>query len=209
MRPEELGYFLHPAQHPSDPGHPELEINIVDAPEHQHYDTRQATFTVAYFGGVSKLDIRHPWHSSHYHVCAGPILLLDFVDKPVEMFSFGGEMEVTEGSARTHCRLKSSAPIFWVTDEGMSATVLSEEFISMLARRHAAWAGNPNEYEARLAKADPLQIYIASLNAIRQMCEHIPHGCNEAIHHATINAIQALEAKGLWPLYVHGLDELL
>jgi hypothetical protein len=96
-----------------------------------------------------------------------------------------------------------------VTDEGMSATVLSEEFISMLARRHAAWAGNPNEYEARLAKADPLQIYIASLNAIRQMCEHIPHGCNEAIHHATINAIQALEAKGLWPLYVHGLDELL
>jgi hypothetical protein len=209
MRPEELGYYLHPSHHPDDPGHPELEINIVDAPEHLHYDTRQVTFTIAYFGGVSKLDIRHPWHSSHYHVCAGPIMLLDFVDKPVEMFSFGGEMIVTEGAMSTHCRLKSSAPILWVTDESTTATVLSEEFISLLARRHAAWAGQPAEYEARLSKADPLQLYIASLNQIRHMCEHMPRGCNEVLHHATLAAIHTLETDGKWPLYVHTLEEVL
>jgi hypothetical protein len=60
MRPEELGYYLHPSKQLGDPGHPELDINIVAEPEHRHYDTRQATFTIAYFGGVSKLDIRHP-----------------------------------------------------------------------------------------------------------------------------------------------------
>jgi len=61
-------------------------------------------------------------------------MLLDFVDKPVEMFSFGGEMEVSEGHDFTRCRLKSSAPILWLTDEEMSATVLGEECISLLAR---------------------------------------------------------------------------
>lgn len=209
MRPEELGYYLHPSHHPDDPGHPELEINIVDAPEHQHYDTRQATFTIAYFGGVSKLDVRHPWHSSNYHVCAGLILLLDFVDKPVEMFSFGGEMDVSEGPVSTHCRLRSSAPILWLTDEEMSPTLLSEEFLSLLARRHSAWAGQPLEYEARLAKADPLQLYIACLNEIRHMCEHMPHGCNEALQHATQGAIRALEDEGKWPAYVNPLTDVL
>lgn len=209
MKPEDLGYYLHPSQQFGDPGHPELEINLVDTPEHLHYDTRQATFTIAYFGGVSKLDIRHPWHTSHYRVCAGLILLLDFVDKPVEMFTFGGEMDVSEGPARTHCRLKSSAPILWLTDEEMSPTLLSEEFLSLLARRHAAWGGKPLEYEARLAKADPLQLYIACLHEIRRMCDHMPLGCNEALHHATLDAIHALEAQGKWPPYVHALDELL
>jgi hypothetical protein len=209
MRPEELGYYLHPAQRPGDPGHPELDINIVATPEHQHYDTRQATFTIAYFGGVSRLDIRHPWHTSHYRVCAGPILLLDFVDKPVEMFSFGGEMDVLEGNLSTRCKLKSPAPILWLTDEELSPTLLAEEFLSLMARRHAAWAGKPLEYEARLANTDPLQLYIACLHEIKTMCEHFPHGCDEALHHAALDAIHALEEEGKWPAYVHTLDEVL
>lgn len=209
MKPEELGYYLHPSQHIGDPGHPELEINIVTAPEHRHYDTRQATFTIAYFGGVSRLDIRHPWHTSHYRVCAGPILLLDFVDKPVEMFSFGGEMDVIEGNISTRCKLKSAAPILWLTDEELSPTLLAEEFLSLLARRHAAWGDRPLEYEARLAKADPLALYIACLHEIKQLCEHIPHGCNEALHHAALGAIHALEEEGKWPAYVHPLSEVL
>lgn len=209
MKPEELGYYLHPAQHPGDPGHPELVLNIVAAPEHQHYDTRQATFTIAYFGGVSKLDIRHPWHTSQYRVCAGPILLLDFVDKPVEMFSFGGEMHVTEGNISTRCQLKSTAPIVWLTDEELSSTLLAEEFLSLMARRHAAWADKPAEYEARLAKTDPLQLYIACLHEIKNMCEHFPHGCDEALHHAALDAINALRETNQWPAYVHPLNEVL
>ena len=33
MRPEELGYYLHPSKQLGDPGHPELDINIVAEPE--------------------------------------------------------------------------------------------------------------------------------------------------------------------------------
>lgn len=79
----------------------------------------------------------------------------------------------------------------------------------MLARRHAAWAGKPLEYESRLAKIDPLQLYIASLHEIKNLCEHMPHGCNDVLHHATLDAIHALELEHRWPAYVHTLSELL
>lgn len=209
MRFAELGYYLHPSDHPDDPGHPELEVNVVAVPEHQHYDARQVTFTIAHFGGVSRLDIRHPWHNARYRVCAGAISLLDFVDKPVVMFSFGGDLSVSEDDLCTRCKLKSSAPILWLTEEALVSRLLAEECLSLLARRHAAWLNKPLEYEARLARVDPLQLCIACLDETRRLCERFPCDCGKALHRAALDAIRALKETGQWPAYVHSLSEVL
>jgi hypothetical protein len=209
MNLHELGYYFHPMRRIGDPGYPQLDVNVVAAPTHHHYDTRQATFPVSAFGGVQRLDVRHPWHASRYHVCPGTIVLTDFVDKRVEAFSFGGDMQTVESADHTLCMLTSTAPIIHLVDDEFPATILGEEFEALLARRHAAHAGHEDDFDARLIKADPLRLYIACLIALQQMIERMPRGCNALLGDALSDARSALESAGQWPMFPPYLEDIL
>lgn len=209
MNVHELGYYFHPMRRIGDPGYPQLEVNVVAEPTHHHYDTRQVTFSVAAFGGVQHLDIRHPWHPSRYRVCPGTIVLTDFVDKRVEAFSFGGALETVEHPDRTTCLLKSPAPIIHLVDDEFPATILGEELESLMARRHAAHGGREDVFEARLVNVDPLRLYIACLIELQSMVDRMPRGCNSLLADALKDARMALEGDGLWPAFPPRLADVL
>lgn len=204
----ELGYYFHAPLHGGEPGYPQLDITLFAAPTHRHYDPRQVTLAIAHFGSLRLLDIHHPWHDASYHVCPGRIVLRDFVDKPVVAFSFGGEARLAVAATCTRCTITSRAPIIHLIEEEDPATLLAEEFESLLARRRGAWAGKPTEYEARLIQADALQLYIACLRELREAfaAGHRPH---DAIYHAVAEAIGALEATGRWIEHSRTLAQLL
>ncbi|MCL6509624.1 MAG: hypothetical protein K6U78_02945 [Anaerolineae bacterium] len=209
---EELGYYFHPALHAGDPGYPRLDVNIFAAPTYRHYDTRLLHLPIAYFGGVRQLDIRHPWHRASYRVCPGRITLRDFVDKPVVAFSFGGDATVEELPDRTHCSITSSAPILHLIEEEDPATLLGEEFESLLARRQGEWAGRQAEYESRLARADPAVLYFACLRALRRLLDEgaQTHDDGRAIiRRALHDAIHAAETGGQRVEYAPALEQLL
>ncbi|MCS7055357.1 MAG: hypothetical protein NZM18_04185 [Thermoflexales bacterium] len=212
MNNDELGYYLHPALRPGEPGYPRLDVNLFAAPTHRHYDTRELHLPVAYFGGVRQMDIHHPWHAASYRVCAGRITLRDFVGKPVIFFSFGGDAVVETWPDRTHCVITSEAPILHLVEEEDPATVLSEEFEALLARRRGAWAGRQDEYEARLTRAEPLTLYLACLNALRCMLDGSAHPADDgraALRHVLHDAIRAAEDGGRRVELAPALEQLL
>ncbi len=212
MSSEALGYYLHPALQPGEPGYPRLEVNIFGAPTHRHYDTRVLHLPIAYFGGVRQLDIRHPWHTANYRVCPGRITLRDFVDKPVVFFSFGGNAALELLTDHTRCILTSSAPILHLIEEEDPATLLGEAFEGLLARRRGEWAGRQDEYEFRLTKVDPLTLYLACLHALRHLLDEgaHPHDDSRAgVRRALHNAIAALAERGGWTEHTPTLEQLL
>ncbi|MCS6849211.1 MAG: hypothetical protein RMN52_16020 [Anaerolineae bacterium] len=212
MNSDELGYYLHPAAHPGDPGYPRLDVNLFAAPTHRHYDTRVLHLPVAHFGSVRQMDIRHPWHVAHYRVCAGRITLRDFVDKPVVFFSFGGNAVVEVLADHTHCTITSDAPILHLIEEEDPATVLSEEFEALLARRRGAWAGRQDQYESRLAKVEPFTLYLACLNALHRTLDEGAHSADDgraALRRILHDAIHAVEASGRRAELAPTLEQLL
>lgn len=212
MNSDELGYYLHPAVRAGEPGYPRLDINIFAAPTHRHYDTRVLHLPVAHFGSVRQMDIRHPWHSANYRVCAGRITLRDFVDKPVVFFSFGGNATVEALPDHTHCAITSDAPILHLIEEEDPATVLGEEFEALLARRRGAWAGKQDEYESRLTKIEPFALYLACLNALQRTLDEGAHPADEvrtAVRHVLHDAIHAAEMHGHRIEHAPVLEQLL
>ena len=212
MDSQELGYYFHPALHAGDPGYPRLDVNILAAPTHRHYDTRLLHLPIAYFGSVRQLDIRHPWRRASYRVCPGRITLRDFVDKPIVAFSFGGDAAIEEWPDRTHCTITSSAPIVHLIEEEDSATLLGEEFESLLARRQGAWVGRQAEFESRLTRADPAALYLACLRALRSLLDEDaqPHDDSRAgIRRALHDAIRAVETGGRRVEFAPALEQLL
>lgn len=212
MNSDALGYYLHPAAHPGDPGYPRLDVNLFAAPTHRHYDTRVLHLPVAHFGSMRQIDIRHPWHPASYRVCAGRITLRDFVDKPVMFFSFGGNAIVEVLPEHTHCTITSEAPILHLIEEEDPTTILGEEFEALLARRRGAWAGKQDEYESRLTRVEPFALYLACLNALHRTLDEGAHRADEvrmALRHSLHDAIHAAEMRGHHIEHAPALEQLL
>jgi len=212
MSSEELGYYFHPALRAGDPGYPRLDANIFAAPTHCHYDTRLIHLPIAHFGSVRQLDIRHPWRRASYRVYPGRITLRDFVDKPVIFFSFGGEATIEELPDRTRCTITSSAPILHLIEEEDPATLLGEEFESLLARRQGAWAGRQAEFESRLARMDAATLYFACLRALRHLLDQGTQAHDDSrasIRRALHEAIRAAETGGQRVEFAPALEQLL
>ncbi len=210
MQPLRFGFVLSPPISSADPGYPQLEIHLLPKPTHQHYDPRQLTLTVAYLNGVRLLDIRHPWHNVRHRVCPGHIRLLDFVDKPMQFFCFGGELVVESSESQTRCIITSAAPILRWPDEEIPVSILASLCAVLLARRKAAWLARPVEFEARLAQADPLRLYAACLNALgAHLGQNLANDGRSTLRRLVHDALHALETSRRLPWAVPSLEQLL
>ncbi|MCS7087076.1 MAG: hypothetical protein NZL91_00015 [Thermoflexales bacterium] len=205
-----LGFALSPPVSVTDPGYPSLEVILLPEPTHQHYDPRQLTVVVAYLGGTRVLDVRHPWHAVQHRVCAGRIRLVDFVDKPMQFFCFGGDLAIESNEHYTRCVITSKAPILRWPDEELPVSILASLCEVLLARRRAAWLSRPAEFEARLASADPVRLYVACLYALRQ---HLgANGVDDGrrgLRRLVSEALHGLQTSGRLPFGVLHLEQLL
>lgn len=203
MDPKELGYYFHPRRHDGEPGYPQMDVNVVPAPEHRHFDVREAIFLVAdAFDDVQALKIHHPKYSSTYTVCMGQILLNDFAEKSVRVFSFGGALKVVNQGDKTVCSLASDAPIVRLVRDEDVPTLLAEEFEGEYARLQAAWLGRERDFRVRVANADPLTMYVSFLRNVRdRISQNVRAARADEIRDAADVAVAALAARGLWPRF--------
>lgn len=166
---DQLGYNFFPPAAPHTVGHSQLKVVIRPAPTEAHYDPESLTCSVAgRFGGVEPLRVHHPWLlDTAYRVCAGHVTLDDRKGKRVTAFTFGGELHIEAADQRTVCRLTSPAPILHHPRlEDSLERRLGEEVEILFAERRAAWLGAEEQFERRLAQADPLALYYACLTAL-------------------------------------------
>ncbi len=181
---EELGYSFLPAAEPHVIGHAQLTVVIRPAPTEKHFDPEVAICTVAVAsGGVMPLRLHHPWIlDTTYRVCAGHITLEDRKGKQVNAFTFGGEVRIDSNVHRTVCHFTSPAPILEHSRQRDTLEVLlGEEAEILFAERRAAARNQADGFDHRLAAAEPLQLYLACLVALRDKIDRWPNW-EEPIH---------------------------
>ena len=211
-----LGYVFTPPCSPDYPMYRQLDVFLHAEPTELHFDPEVVRFMVTSpIWGTERIKVRHPWQREEEHrVIPNCVVMRDRVNKVIEAFTFGGELQiVTEGDC-TRCTLKSPAPIFPLTKGSTVATIFTEEAEILLAERRAVWdAAHPKApFEERLAKVDPFDLYLACLEEFQLKFFHLPYLQSESMLHFTHFIrleIRALHEMHRWPLYVTPIEKLL
>jgi hypothetical protein len=136
----------------------------------------------------------------------------DRLNKTARAFTFGGQLEINPDDQQTVCGIQSTAPILSLTTERSLAVVLAEEVEIILSERRAVWAKDLSGFEDRLKSIDPLSLYLASLQTLRQRIQKFPaaaDGVNQMFSHFLIVESQALQAYHPSPARAKTLEELL
>jgi hypothetical protein len=111
----ELGYRFDP---PEQTTPYRLSVWLRAAPTGRHYDPESVQCLVTTSpDSVEPLSIEHPWSLANaYQVSAGRIVLSDRKAKPVEAFTFGGQLQIDSTATVTQCTFDSTAPILPLLD---------------------------------------------------------------------------------------------
>jgi hypothetical protein len=171
---EQLGYCFHPPTAEHVLGYPQLDLVIRPAPTGEHFDPESVTCPVATINGSSRLHFVHPWTLANtYRVCAGEIDIEDVRHEHVKAFTFGGELRIDSDARRTVCQIVSPAPLLEHARQTLSLEEhLIEEVLILFAERRAAQ--DEDNFDRKLATADPVQLYRACLAALDEKFAHFP-----------------------------------
>ena len=178
----EIGYLYHYPRLDNPTEKFRLDIFISSIPTEKHFDVLRASFLVKIQEkAMQRLTITHPWvYEKVARVCAGVIVLEDR-NRKEEAFTFGGQVEIKAEEMQTICRMVSTAPILEISRAIPIQRLFIEELEIIFAERQARHT-NRHEYEEKLGKADPLDLYLACIKELREKFERFPHMDDEYLH---------------------------
>lgn len=208
----DLGYIFYPSEIPHYPGYSRLDVILTELPTERHFDPTKVQFPiVSPQNRTERLIVHHPWSSGgKYRVCAGRIFIADRIDKKVEAFSFGGELQVFSDQQRTICALVSPAPILNLFATHNLPMWLASEAEILLAEQKVHWLRHRHDvFEAHLGNVDPLFLYISCLQALHEKKWHVHEDVYGAGPHFVQDEIKRLQATEHWPLLTPSLTQLL
>ena len=177
-----LGYELHPARRHSEPGYARLDVWLSDQVSGLHFDPRQMRLPVAgESGGYNWATIDHPYAGApRLRICAGPVDVMGFGDKRLEAFTFGGELVIQPGETSTLASLTSPAPVLVRVSSHVASVFLMEEAELLLALRRGVWDEQEGEFDRRLLRTEPLELYHAFLEAVQERMKSLPRARTES-----------------------------
>jgi hypothetical protein len=198
------GYSFLDAPHPDSFGYSGLVIAIREKPTGQHFDPEMIHLHLCdATGGMRGTTLS--WHSprpASDRVCLSRVILADRFDQRVEFLTFGGLLEMTPDRDKVVYTLRSPAPVLEIL--GQEASIpdqLAFETESLLSREAARWGRDDRGFEQRLAKVEPMQLYVAVLHSLLQRHKQIE--AMEIVYpdldDALLNEKRWLKARGLWP----------
>ncbi len=179
----EIGYLYHYPRLDRKTENFRLDIFVSSTPTEKHFDVQHAYFFVKKEkGAMEKLIVIHPWtYKKNEQVCAGVVIMEDRNKEKKEAFSFGGELSIETRKAQSICVLTSPAPILNISDATPTQKFFIEELEILFAERRAAFQ-NHLVFERKFSNADPLHLYLASLKALIQKFEEMPHKDSQYRH---------------------------
>jgi hypothetical protein len=172
-----IGYQFH---HPSI-GHADdkfrLDIYLTSESTEQHFDVLRATFLVhSPRKTVTNLKVLHPWEfEESARVCPGSVIMEDRKGKKEEAFSFGGQLQIFLKGSITTCSLVSTAPILHKSGGTKIEELFVEEVEILLAEQRAKFAQPASDHDV-FCQIDPLDLYIACLEGLKEKIRRFKHG---------------------------------
>lgn len=210
----ELGFVFYPPANSQAAGHPQLDINLYETPTGEHFDPHTLNIMVNDpLKGIQRLTLYHPVDVTDYQVCLGRIILVNFVNKAIEGFSFGGSLQIQNYSDRSLCQLTSNAPIFDLGQFAEDEMELVCQYEAELARLRATWQSEDLEFEQRLAAFDPKTLFLALTVSVQQRMHQLPASSRNdrywQMMHTITSAIRFVEPDGQLPSDSSALAALL
>jgi len=205
----DLGYIFYPSEIRHYPGHPRLDVILTELPTERHFDPTKVQFQIVSSPGhTAHLTVHHPWTAHEkYRVGAGRIFIMDRIDKKVEAFSFGGELQIFSDQQRTICALTSTAPIMELHAIHNLPMWLASEVEILLAEQIANWQmHHHNVVDMQPDHVDPFLLYVSCLQALHEKSWPDEYGVGP---HFVQDEIKRLQVAGRWPLLVPALAQLL
>ena len=185
-------------------GYSSLLVAIRKEPTEQHFDPRRVGFRLVDSDGNVRQRIAS-WRTPVTEtgpVCAGPIRLIDRIDKEVRFFTFGGSVRsVAEPSSYIYA-FHSPGPILEFTHPPETVSdQLGHEAESILGELEELWDEHEGEpFSKRLAQIDPLALYTTIVNTILRRYEAQPslRRAFHALYEALEDERQALRVDERW-----------
>jgi hypothetical protein len=210
----DLGYIFYPAADDGVFGSTRLDVVLHEHPTRRHYDPESIQVTIATSQeSTNVLHFNYSTPSDRFRVCAHRILIVDRVGKRIEVFCFGGTLDILNHQQETICVFQSPAPILDLTSLHSVHMLFASEVEILIAERRAAWnPHHPHEFMRHLAQVEPTSLYIACLDTIAAKFAEYPHISDPVYHqfiHLLQQEIEAWRRNGRWPLIVPKLTDLL
>jgi hypothetical protein len=211
---ENWGFYLLPKSHRNSLGHTGLLVAIREHPTDAHFDPETLHVRILDEDGVPEWTrFGLEWHyQKSCRVCAGRVILRDRKKKKVEFFTFGGSLESFAVSDEIVYSLRSSAPIIHVVEKPETpgdAFVFETEV--QLAKLRARWSGDDADVYRRMGQADPLKLYLASVDAVLTQLNNAPQmsGHQAELEKTLREERHWLEHMGQWPVTLCTLEQIL
>lgn len=169
--PVDLGYHFHTPEEATGNArclHPQLDVLMHAEPTGRHFDPQILTVTAVVGGYTQKISFHHPAPDGRtFQIAAGRIVLRDRVQKEVEAFTFGGELQAHLQNGTSLFQLRSPAPILAVVRLGSPIILFVSEVEILLSRIKVRLDGaNGLGFEARMARVAPLTLYVACVETL-------------------------------------------
>lgn len=210
----EFGYWFYPSDWEHALGGNRLDIAIKESKSGLQFNPKNVHLPVkSEQDAIESLVISHPWKfANSYRVCAGLVEIFDWKGEKREAFNFGGSFVIKDHHGLPLCVLTSAAPILEIDAEAIDLMLLIEEIEILFAERRAALLSDPHAFERRLVVADPLELYIASLDSLIGKFEHFSHKENSKILRF-LNFLHSekhrLKKEGLIKFFAPSLEEII
>jgi hypothetical protein len=204
-----LGYRFGGRERPSALGYTQLQARLTREPRNTHFNPQYVRVSVfSPSSGMGHLSICHPWKASeHYRLYPDRVILRDHNGQTIEAFVFGGELQISPNAERTVCTVSSDAPILELVGEQSISAMLAAEVEGLLADRRYPDERGLVEIEARIAQADPLDLYAACLLALKMKLNRLT--VLDVTQVQLLRAVSAeMEALRQLPTFEKGLPTL-
>lgn len=212
---EHDGYIFWPSKYAPPVGHTGLDIFLTPHRGERAFDTAAIEVLVEEYGLARSLLINYAANVfDTMHVAPGELVLHAHGGDSFMVLTFGGQLTIQTTEAYRTCSVRSTAPIFYMGEEGHALTGLMAAQMSVLmARTEARLRLEEAELTGRLSAVDPLRLMATALHEIQEYVNALPGEIRHEQYHgealALTRVMRILQEAGDWPAHVPSLEELV
>lgn len=212
---EHDGYLFLPSKYTPPVGHTGLDVFLTPHPAERAFDTAQVVLQVEDYGRARRMTINYAANvPDTMHVAPGQLALRAHGGDSFMALTFGGRVTFRTDEQYRTCQLRSTAPIFYMGEEGHELTgLMAAQMAVLMARTEAELRIEESELTGLLSLVDPLHLMAVALNEIQDYVNALPREIRYERYHgesvALTRVIRILQEAGEWPAYVPSLVELL
>lgn len=208
------GYVFLPSKYTPPVGHTGIDVFLTPHPGERAFDTAQIVLQVEEYGRARSTVVNYATSvPDTMHVAPGQMALRAHDGDSFMVLTFGGSLTFETSQAYRTCHVRSSAPVFYMGEEGHALTgLMAAQMAVLMARIEAELRLEESELTGLLSSVDPLLLMATALSEIQAYVNGLPNAVRHEQYYSEsvtlTHVIRVLRDTGDWPARIPSLLEL-